>query len=105
VKELFGDALLESSAKRSQTRALEWTLSLAAHGILVAAMFVVPLYWSPIELRPSNYMQSRCCGHGCAATVGVQANDFEWSDVSGELESEHRVPVGRTELIRCFHEC
>jgi hypothetical protein len=94
VTELFGDALLESSAKRAQTRALEWTL-LAAHGILVAAMFVVPLNWiDRSSLRPSNYMQFRCCGHGCAATVGVRANDFEWPDVSGEPESEHRVPVG-----------
>ncbi len=55
---LFVDTLLENSPRRPQTRVLEWTLSLAAHGILVAAMFVVPLYWiDRIEVHPSNYTQ------------------------------------------------
>jgi outer membrane biosynthesis protein TonB len=36
----------------------EWTLSLAVHGILVAAMFVVPMYWiDRIDVHPSNYTQ------------------------------------------------
>ena len=52
---LFVDALLENT-KRPQTRALEWALSLAAHGILVAAMMVVPLYWiDRVEVHPVNY--------------------------------------------------
>jgi periplasmic protein TonB len=58
VTAFFVDTWLESSPKRPQTRVLEWTLSLAAHGILVAAMFVLPLYWiDPIEVHPSNYTQ------------------------------------------------
>jgi protein TonB len=58
VTALLVDALLENSPKRPQTRVLEWTLSLAVHGILVAAMFVLPLYWiDRIEVHPRNYTQ------------------------------------------------
>ena len=50
---LFLDA--EDSLTRPQTRVLEWSLSLAVHGILVAAMFAGPLYWiDRIEVQPSN---------------------------------------------------
>ena len=55
---LFVDALLENSPKRPRTRVLEWTLSLAVHGILVAAMLVVPLYRiDRNEVHRSDYMQ------------------------------------------------
>jgi protein TonB len=57
VTTLFADTLLENNLKL-QTRALEWVLSLAAHGILLAAMFVVPLYWiDRVEVHPSNHTQ------------------------------------------------
>jgi protein TonB len=57
VTALLADTLLENNLKL-QTRALEWALSLAAHGILVAAMFVVPMYWiDRIEVRPSSHTQ------------------------------------------------
>ena len=55
---LFVDALLENSPTKPKSRALEWTLSLAAHGILMAATLLVPLYWiDRIEVHPSNYTQ------------------------------------------------
>lgn len=54
---LFVYTLLENT-KKPQTRVLEWALSLAAHGILVAAMFAVPMYWiDRIEVHPSNCTQ------------------------------------------------
>jgi protein TonB len=58
VTALFEDAWLDRSFTRRQPRALKWTVSLAVHGILVAAMFVVPLYWiDRIDLHPANYTQ------------------------------------------------
>ena len=56
---LFVDTLLESSPKRPQARVLEWTLSsLAAQGILVVTMFLVPLYLiDGIDVPPPNYTQ------------------------------------------------
>jgi hypothetical protein len=52
----------------------ECTLSLAVHGILVAAMFVGPRYWiDRIEVQPSNYTQliSTTAGLGSNAQLSA----------------------------------
>lgn len=52
----FVDAVLEYGCTRPKSRALYWTLSFAAHGILLATLLVVPLYRiGGIETHPSNY--------------------------------------------------
>ena len=54
----LADALLENSPARLKSRALHWTLSFAAHGILLATLLVVPLYRiDGIETHPWNYTQ------------------------------------------------
>jgi outer membrane biosynthesis protein TonB len=74
VAALLLDALLESSPTRPQTRALEWTLSLAVHGILVAVMFVGPLYWiDPSAVHPSNYTQLVAASAGLGSNPQVSA--------------------------------
>jgi TonB family protein len=66
------DAILENSPTRPKSRALDWTLSLAVHGILVAAMFVVPLYRiDGIELHSLNYTQLVVTGAGVEPNAHV----------------------------------
>jgi hypothetical protein len=81
VTELFGDALLESSAKRSQTRALEWTLWLAAHGILEAAMFVVPLYW----IDRSSCVRRTTCSLVAAVMDALRQWEYEPTILNGQM--------------------
>lgn len=80
MTELFGDALLESSAKRSQTRALEWTL-LAAHGILVAAMFVVPLNW----IDRSSCVRRTTCSFVAAVMDALRQWEYEPTILNGQM--------------------
>ena len=52
----FVDAMLDNSPTRLKSRALHWTLSFAAHGLLLATMLVVPLCRiDGIEMHRSNY--------------------------------------------------
>ena len=62
------DELRESSPIRPKSRALYWTLSLAAHAIALATLLAGPLYWiDGIETHPSNYTQ-------LVATSALQQN-------------------------------
>jgi TonB family protein len=58
VRAWLVDAMLENSPTSPKSRALHWTLSFAAHGILLATLLVVPRYRiDGIETHPSHYTQ------------------------------------------------
>jgi len=62
----------------------EWTLSLAVHGILVAAVFVGPLYWiDRIEVQPSNYTR-------LIATTAGWGSNARGSAAPGNLAADIR---------------
>ena len=89
---LFLDA--EDSLTRPQTRALEWTLSLAVHGILVAAMFVGPLYWiDRIELHRPPYTQLVAITAELGSNAHVAAAPRNVVPATGKLAVPRSIPI------------
>ncbi|MBZ5628559.1 MAG: TonB family protein [Acidobacteriia bacterium] len=90
---LLVETILENSATRLKTRALEWTLSLAAHGILLAAIFMVPLYWiDGIDTHPSNYTQLVATSAELGANAEVTAEPKSVADAASKLAMPKSIP-------------
>jgi protein TonB len=91
---LFADTLLENSSQRLRTQVLEWTLSLAAHGILVAAMFVVPMYWvDRVEVHPSNHTQLVAATADLLSSAHVTPAPMRVAAATRELAAPKSVPA------------
>jgi protein TonB len=72
----------------------EWTLSLAVHCILVAAMFVGPLYWiDRLEVQPSNYTQLIATTAGLGSSAHVAEIHRNMAAATRKLVAPKSVPA------------
>jgi protein TonB len=85
---------LENNLKL-ETRVLEWVLSLAAHGTLVAAMFVVPVYRiDQIEVHPSSHTQLVAATADLLSSAHVTPAPMRVAAATRELAAPIAIPSG-----------